>query len=100
MYDVLIIGAGPAGISAAIWCDELGLETLVLEQSEQPGGQLLSIYGPVEDYPGVRASNGREFLERFSERVSEADFLSENRFIAQPPCPARPASCDRPPSPC
>jgi len=74
MYDVLIIGAGPAGISAALWCDELGLETLVLEQSEQPGGQLLSIYGAVEDYPGVRASNGREFLERFSERVSEADF--------------------------
>jgi thioredoxin reductase (NADPH) len=74
MYDVLIIGAGPAGLSAALWCDELGLETLVLEQGEQPGGQLLSIYGPVENYPGLRANNGREFLERFSERVSEADF--------------------------
>ena len=74
MHDVVIIGAGPAGLSAALWCDELGLDTLVLEQSEQVGGQLLSIYGPVENYPGVRASNGREFLDRFSERVSEADF--------------------------
>jgi len=74
MYDVLIIGAGPAGLSAALWCDELGLDTIVLEQNEQVGGQLLSIYGPIEDYPGVRAKNGREFLERFSERVSEADF--------------------------
>jgi thioredoxin reductase (NADPH) len=74
MHDVLIIGAGPAGLSAALWCDELGLDTIVLEQSEQVGGQLLTIYGPIEDYPGVRANNGREFLERFSDRVSEADF--------------------------
>jgi thioredoxin reductase (NADPH) len=74
MHDVIIIGAGPAGLSAALWCDELGLDTLLLEQNEQVGGQLLSIYGPVEDYPGVRANNGREFLERFSESVGEADF--------------------------
>src|SRR6267142_3384440 len=74
MYDVLIIGAGPAGLSAALWCDDLGLDTIVLEQAEQVGGQLLSIYGRVEDYPGVRAANGSEFLERFSERVDEADF--------------------------
>lgn len=74
MYDVLIIGAGPAGLSAALWCDELGLDTIVLEQNEQVGGQLLSIYGAIEDYPGVRAKNGREFLERFSERTSDADF--------------------------
>lgn len=74
MHDVVIIGAGPAGLSAALWCDELGLDTLVLEQSDQVGGQLHSIYGPVENYPGVRANNGREFLERFSERVGDADF--------------------------
>lgn len=74
MHDVLIIGAGPAGLAAALWCDELGLDTLVLEQNEQTGGQLLSIHGPITDYPGVRASNGREFFARFSERVAEADF--------------------------
>jgi thioredoxin reductase (NADPH) len=74
MHDVLIIGAGPAGLSAALWCDELGLDTLVLEQAEQVGGQLLSIYGPINNYPGVHANNGREFLERFSEPINEADF--------------------------
>jgi thioredoxin reductase (NADPH) len=74
MHDVTIIGAGPAGLSAALWCDELGLDTIVLEQSEQTGGQLHSIYGPVENYPGVRAGNGREFFERFSERVADAEF--------------------------
>ena len=74
MHDVVIIGAGPAGLSAALWCDELGLDTLVLEQKDSAGGQLHSIYGPVENYPGVRADNGREFYERFSERVGAADF--------------------------
>jgi len=74
MHDVIIIGAGPAGLAAAFWCDELGLDTLVLEQNEHVGGQLLSIYGPVNDYPGVPANNGREFLERFSESVNKADF--------------------------
>ena len=74
MHDVIIIGAGPAGLSAALWCDELGLDTIVLEQNEQTGGQLHSIYGPIENYPGVRANNGREFFERFSERVDEAEF--------------------------
>ena len=74
MHDVIIIGAGPAGLAAALWCDELDLDTIVLEQSEQTGGQLHSIYGPVENYPGVRASNGREFFAQFSAGVSEADF--------------------------
>ena len=74
MHDVIIIGAGPAGLSAALWCDELGLDTLVLEQNEHTGGQLHSIYGPVENYPGVRAKNGREFFEHFSERVEDSEF--------------------------
>jgi thioredoxin reductase (NADPH) len=74
MHDVIIIGAGPAGLSAALWCDELGLDTIVLEQNEHIGGQLHSIYGPVENYPGLRANNGSEFFERFSERVSDAEF--------------------------
>jgi thioredoxin reductase (NADPH) len=74
MLDVIIIGAGPAGLSAALWCDELGLDALVLEQQEQTGGQLHSIHGRVENYPGVEAASGREFLEHFSQRVTEAEF--------------------------
>lgn len=90
MHDVIIIGAGPAGIAAALWCDELGLDTLVLEQAEQSGGQLHSIYGPVENYPGVRANNGREFLESLSARVAEADFdLWTNAEIATVDCQAK-----------
>ena len=74
MHDVIIIGAGPAGLSAALWCDELGLDTIVLEQKQHTGGQLHTIYGAVENYPGLRANNGSEFFERFSERVGDAEF--------------------------
>ena len=74
MQDVLIIGAGPAGLAAALWCDELGLDTLVLEQAETVGGQLLSIYSRIENYPGVNVENGREFLELWSTKLEAAEF--------------------------
>jgi len=74
MHDVIIIGAGPAGLSAALWCDELGLDTLVLEREAAIGGQLHTIFNPIENYPGLRASDGSDFLEKFSGRISEADF--------------------------
>ncbi len=74
MHDVLIIGAGPAGLSAARWCDELGLDTLVLEQDAEVGGQLLSVHNPIENYLGVRAANGRELRDRFVEQTRTCDF--------------------------
>lgn len=74
MHDVLIIGAGPAGLSAARWCDELGLDTLVLEQSEEVGGQLLSVFNPIENYLGVRAGNGGELRDLFVEQTRDCDF--------------------------
>lgn len=74
MHDVLIIGAGPAGLSAARWCDELGLDTLVLEEGEEVGGQLLSVYHPIENYLGVRAANGRELRDLFVEQTKDCDF--------------------------
>ncbi len=74
MHDVIIIGAGPAGLSAALWCDDLGLDALVLEQSIEIGGQLLSVHNPVENYLGARASNGRELRDRFAAQVEDAEF--------------------------
>lgn len=74
MHDVIIIGAGPAGLSAARWCDELGLDTLVLEAKEEIGGQLLSVHNPVENYIGVRAQNGREVRDLFAEHIKDSDF--------------------------
>lgn len=74
MHDVLIIGAGPAGLSAARWCDELGLDTLVLEQAEELGGQLLAVHNVVENYLGVRAANGEELRNLFAEQTRDCEF--------------------------
>ena len=74
MHDVIIIGAGPAGLSTAFWCDELGLDTLVLEQADRIGGQLHRVYNPIENYLGVKARNGEEFLDFFAKDAESAEF--------------------------
>ncbi len=63
--DVIIVGAGPAGLSAATWCVELGLNTVVFEKESEPGGQLIRIYNPVTNYLGLEAANGRELRDIF-----------------------------------
>ena len=73
--DVLILGGGPAGMSAASWCSELGLATILIERESEIGGQLRSIYGPIENYMGVRAENGREMLSHFLETIDRFSFL-------------------------
>jgi thioredoxin reductase (NADPH) len=74
MHDVIIIGAGPSGLSTAFWCDELCLDTLVLEQAEQIGGQLHRVYNPIENYLGVKARNGAELLDLYTQDVDAAEF--------------------------
>ena len=74
MYDVIIIGAGPAGLSTAFWCDSLGLDTLVLEQAEEIGGQLHRVYNPIENYLGLKTRNGKELLDVFAADVNDAEF--------------------------
>ncbi len=92
-YDVIIIGGGAAGISTALWCDELGLSAIVLEASEEFGGQLLWTYNEIKNHLGIEAKNGREmrdiFLKQienrrfervFSAKISEIDFETKTVF--------------------
>ena len=74
MHDVIIIGAGPAGLAAAFWCDDLGLDTLVLEREPRVGGQLLQVYNPIENYPGLKLANGQELSGLLSAEIDAADF--------------------------
>jgi thioredoxin reductase (NADPH) len=66
-FDVVIVGGGPAGISAAVWCADLGLSAVVLEREREPYGQLRWIHNPIANYLGVRAQNGGELIEQFDE---------------------------------
>lgn len=72
--DAIIIGAGPAGLSAALWCAELGLDTVLLERGREIGGQLLWIYNSVENHLGARVNNGRELRDVFAAQIKNSKF--------------------------
>ena len=52
MYDLIIVGAGPAGLSAAVYGRRAGLELLVLEQFHMGGGQVVNTC-EVDNYLGL-----------------------------------------------
>jgi len=67
-YDVIIIGAGPAGLSAAIYTIRRELKTLVL--SEDIGGQVSKTF-VVENYPGIRSISGPDLGQKFSDHAKD-----------------------------
>ena len=77
MYDLIIIGAGPAGLTAGIYARRANLKTLILEK-ETIGGQISS--SPlVENYPGFTSITGAELSNNFFEQAMNlgADFEIE-----------------------
>ncbi len=68
--DVIIVGAGPAGIAAAIWCDDLKLRACIVEKASDVGGQLHWIYNAIENYPGARFANGSEAVRKFRKSLA------------------------------
>lgn len=57
VYDLIIIGSGPAGLAAAVYAQRAKLDTLVIEKEMMSGGQVLNTY-EVDNYPGLPGING------------------------------------------
>ena len=68
MYDVIIIGSGPAGLAAAIYAKRAALETLVLEKTPLSGGQIINTY-EVDNYPGLPGISGMELGQKMRGHV-------------------------------
>ncbi len=70
-FDTIIIGAGVAGMSAALWCDELKLKASVLEKEVCPGGQLRIVYNPIENHLGIEAKNGADLCKKILKHLKK-----------------------------
>ena len=76
VYDLIIIGSGPAGLSAAVYGMRAGLKLLVLEQNVMSGGQVLNTY-EVDNYLGLPGINGFDLGMKFKEHAQKmgAEFV-------------------------
>lgn len=70
LYDMIIIGSGPAGLAAAIYAQRARLDTLVIEKDMMSGGQVLTTY-EVDNYPGLPGVNGFELGTKFREHADK-----------------------------
>ena len=68
VYDLVIIGSGPAGLAAAIYAQRAQLDTLVLEKEMMSGGQVLTTY-EVDNYPGIPGIGGFELGLKFRQHA-------------------------------
>ena len=70
IYDLVIIGSGPAGMSAAIYAQRAMLDFVMIEKEYMPGGQVVQTY-EVDNYPGIPKTNGMDLGLKFSEHAKE-----------------------------
>ena len=95
IYDLIIIGSGPAGLGAAIYAKRAELKTLVIEREMMSGGQVLTTY-EVDNYAGLPGIGGFDLGMKFREhadklgvefakdtvlKIEDADLADENEVL-------------------
>lgn len=85
IYDVIIIGTGPAGLAAAIYASRARLNMLLLDKSRFAGGQVLTTY-EVDNYPGFPGVSGMELGKKFKEHAAGmgAEVVAEEVLSIKP----------------
>ncbi len=80
-YDVIIVGGGPAGLTAAIYAVRANMKTLILDKLA-PGGQIINT-NEIENYPGVGQINGAELAIKMFEHVSDLGAEFDYRTVLE-----------------
>ena len=78
-FDVIIIGGGPAGLSAGIYAKRAGLECIVLEKGV-PGGQVLTSPN-IENYPGFAEISGIKLMETMADHARRYVDIKEGEEV-------------------
>ena len=76
IYDLLVIGGGPAGLSTGIYAGRAKMNTLIIEKGEL-GGQVTKTY-EISNYPGAKDSNGPKLMTEMREQAEDfgVNFMS------------------------
>lgn len=82
MHDLIIIGSGPAGLSAAVYGKRAGLDLLVIEENPMSGGQVLNTY-EVDNYLGMPGMNGFDMGMKFKEHADTAGAQFKTAHVAE-----------------
>lgn len=80
IYDLIIIGAGPAGLSAAIYAGRARLDTMLIEKEFSEGGQILNTY-EVDNYPGLSKITGMELGEALRSHAQDAGIRFSRAYV-------------------
>lgn len=80
MYDLIIIGSGPAGLSAAVYGARAGLNLMVIEKNAISGGQVLNTY-EVDNYLGMPSMNGFDMGMQFRAHADKLGVTFENAKV-------------------
>ncbi|SFA98278.1 thioredoxin reductase (NADPH) [Acetitomaculum ruminis DSM 5522] len=80
MYDLIIAGGGPAGVSAAIYAKRAMLDVILVESNYTTGGQILETY-EVDNYPGIPGINGFDLGMKFKEHMDKFGVETLNAVI-------------------
>lgn len=80
--ETVIIGGGPAGIAAAVWCQRLEIKHFMIEKRPTLGGQLENIKNNIMDYPGLPHVTGEDMRQAFIQHLKQmTDHYEINRLI-------------------
>lgn len=72
IYDLIIMGSGPAGLAAALYAGRAELDTIIIEKAPMSGGQIINTY-EVDNYPGIPGISGFELGMKFREHCDRMD---------------------------
>lgn len=78
-YDVVVLGAGPAGLAAGIYLERSGLKTVVVDRSVL-GGQIVAT-PTVENYPGFDEITGLQLVEVLAAHARQYTIINENEYV-------------------